>query len=229
MLVPLSLRVVRIRRSHHPALLFPGAPILAQTSSGMETHDEEVSPPPYSLHDPNPRPVLPTTLVPPRYTPNRSLLSGAAYFETRPLTLPQPDDLLSYYIRIPPTANPQAFPFPRPEHYLLERDVDYCDWTAFLNHLLPPTLGNPDGVCCLSAETFSRQRSICASVAEWNKEFFLPRGLRIVGDSPSCLCSVHSDWCEEIENSPDVWKRSRRTQVGNQQLEEKAAKRWSGA
>ena len=176
----------------------------------LQTIAEEVSPPPYTLCDPHPPPSFPTAVVSARYTSHDTLLSGAEYFKTRPITLPCPDDLLSYRIRVSPTASPQNLPFPQPEHYLLERDVDHDDWTAFLSHLLPQTVRKISGGCQLSAQTFTRQKSICACVAEWNKDFFIPRGLRIVGDCPSCLCSKHYKPSEEMEEIDNVWTRSPR-------------------
>ncbi|KAI9882869.1 MAG: hypothetical protein M1823_005378 [Watsoniomyces obsoletus] len=59
------------------------------------------------------------------------------YFAARPPPGWSPDEPLRHRLAIPPTADPDAFPFPQPGEMWLARDVNQLDWSTFLNYLLP--------------------------------------------------------------------------------------------
>ncbi|KAL9596541.1 MAG: hypothetical protein Q9219_005719 [cf. Caloplaca sp. 3 TL-2023] len=163
--------------------------------------DQELPPPPYSLHDPSPSSPTTTPNTAPCDNPH---VSGAAYFEMRPPTRPSPAGTLPCHIAVLPDATATHLPMPEPNRILVDRDVDSHDWITFVNHLLPdlpyhPTAKSnacqgksvdtkggfgrvePEQEALASSVTESeRQRKVKAVVEEWNQGFFLPRGIQIV-------------------------------------------------
>ena len=65
------------------------------------------------------------------------LQSSNDYFDSRPLTNPQPAETMTCRMSFDPNARRQDIHFPLPEQALLEKDVTVQDWFTFINHLYP--------------------------------------------------------------------------------------------
>ncbi|KAL8946753.1 MAG: hypothetical protein Q9222_006891 [Ikaeria aurantiellina] len=147
----------------------------------------QLPPPPYSLHDPTPRPT--DSIAGPD---SHDFPSAASYFESRRPTQPRRSSTLPCHIAVLHNTTIDDLPMPKPERILHDRDVNAQDWLTFINHLIPPQsqkngLGGAgekmaekmDGSHLHPAEP-QRQQMIKAVVEEWNRGFFLPRGIEIV-------------------------------------------------
>ncbi|KAI4194231.1 MAG: hypothetical protein LQ350_007896 [Teloschistes chrysophthalmus] len=153
--------------------------------------DEQLPPPPYSVHDPSPQPSS-TAPTEPR---NRSIfVSGAAYFEMRPPPLQRPAHVLRFRLASFPDTTADHLPMPEPKQSLVDRHVTPHDWMTFVNHLMPYETtrrhprekGGGKGAqtnTSVDQDTHptesERRHNAKATVDEWNQGFFLPRGVRI--------------------------------------------------
>ncbi|RDW91188.1 hypothetical protein BP5796_02353 [Coleophoma crateriformis] len=134
-----------------------------------------------------------------------SVSSAAVYIESRSFEGPAPSPLMVYSIVLDSHTNPDSLAYPDPEHAWLERDVTKNDWNTFLNHLFPThsTAVNEritnqklgvdwigDGLREIrlveqktdKLDTHSPTRRLTnleGTLAEWNDNFFKPRGLQI--------------------------------------------------
>ncbi|KAL9577053.1 MAG: hypothetical protein Q9212_006621 [Teloschistes hypoglaucus] len=153
--------------------------------------DEQLPPPPYSVHDPSPQPFS-TAPTEPRNT--SMFVSGAAYFEMRPPSVQRPAHALRFRVAVLPDSTPDHLPMPEPKQSLVDRDVTPHDWTTFVNHLIPYETtrrhtrekGGEKGIQSnipVDQDTYptesERRHNVKATVDEWNQGFFMPRGVRI--------------------------------------------------
>ncbi|KAL8665799.1 MAG: hypothetical protein Q9202_001921 [Teloschistes flavicans] len=147
--------------------------------------DEQLPPPPYTVHDPSPQstPTGPTKL---RNGP--IFVSGAAYFQMRPPQIRRPVLLLRLHLAAFPDTTPDHLSMPVPQN-LANKDVTPHDWMTFVNHLMayqatrtPPNEKGGEKIS-LNQDTqpteSERQQNVKATVEEWNQGFFRPRGVRI--------------------------------------------------
>ena len=65
------------------------------------------------------------------------LQSSNEYFDSRPLTNPQPGETTTCCINFDPNSRREDIHFPLPEHAMLEKDLTVEDWFTFINHLYP--------------------------------------------------------------------------------------------
>ncbi|KAI4194966.1 MAG: hypothetical protein LQ346_003578 [Caloplaca aetnensis] len=116
----------------------------------------------------------------------------------RPPARPKPAITLPVHIAVLPEAAIADLPMPEPKHILVDRDVESHDWSTFVNHILPNESAAPPsaGVKARASDEkgrvehtidldppsseFERQVAVKAVVEEWNRGFFLPRGIQIV-------------------------------------------------
>jgi hypothetical protein len=125
-------------------------------------------------------------------------LSAAPYFNMRPPPARQPGMTIVHNFNITHGTTASSVKFPKPEHSWMSRDVDMQDWQTFLRYLMPRqnSGSNMQGgdykiqsntkvtsgpVEKVETEAAFRRR-IEYQVAEWNDEFFKPRGLEVHAD-----------------------------------------------
>ena len=166
-----------------------------------------------------------------------SFISGVAYFEMHPPKPSRVTHMLSYRLNLPPDATPRSIPFPQPEHNMLDRDVDHQDWATFLHHLLfsptgeetldtneserPSVLRDMKGpqrgfhyssasghdIQQIKLARFRRCRDV---IEEWNRGFFLPRGLKIILNVQSAPnSSAIGNSSARRERAENQWESSR--------------------
>ncbi|KAL8688182.1 MAG: hypothetical protein Q9218_005846 [Villophora microphyllina] len=165
---------------------------------------DELPPPPYSLHDPSNNSSAASIAGQSCADAHNAAvhISGAAYFAMRPPPdCPRPASTRPCHIAVLPDTVAADLPMPEPIRLLIARDVYEHDWLSFVNHLVPYTADGPYRASAaeksvqLSASEpakvdgdalntnlieSDRQRIVGATVHEWNKGFFLPRGVEIV-------------------------------------------------
>ena len=161
----------------------------------MANQNGELPPPPYSLHDPTLTSSTSRYPVEDASGEQESNLhvSAAAYFEMRPPPSQRSSSTLPCHIAVLPGTTAEDLPLPEPKRILLERDVESHDWMTFVNHLVPYsslelTGKRPDQkhakpiqeLFAADASEPLRQKRVFSVVSEWNKGFFLPRGINIV-------------------------------------------------
>ncbi|KAL9035890.1 MAG: hypothetical protein Q9214_006382 [Letrouitia sp. 1 TL-2023] len=150
-------------------------------------------PPPYTPHAPNPPGLQEAsqTTISHRdglheLEAGSLFVSGVPYFEMRSPVRPRPSTTIPIHILVPSDTAFQDLPFPEPQSILEERDLHAGDWKAFVNHVIlcnaDQSLSKVDKSEDSIVELMhAKQRvAINAAVSEWNKNFFLPRGLEIV-------------------------------------------------
>ncbi|KAL8903705.1 MAG: hypothetical protein Q9207_003749 [Kuettlingeria erythrocarpa] len=115
----------------------------------------------------------------------------------RPPARRKPAITLPVHIAVLPEAALADLPMPEPKHILVDRDVESHDWSTFVNHILPYESSSPPaGVKARASDEkeraghtmdmyhpspeSERQVAVKAVVEEWNRGFFLPRGIQIV-------------------------------------------------
>jgi ankyrin repeat protein len=171
--------------------------------------DDIPPPPPYTIHDPTSirlgqspahhGEINSVLSQREQRVHDRLYLSGAAYFAMRPSTPRNLVDVLHYHMVFWPGATPDRIPFPQPDRNMRQRDVDDQDWAAFIIHLI----SNHDAIQQTQAqgmnlfrgksgqeepspthnptESMSLEQDCLQEVTtEWNKGFFIPRGLKIM-------------------------------------------------
>ena len=131
-------------------------------------------------------------------TPNNTAglpLSAASYLSTRPAPTTRAGRTVVHNFVITPGTAASALQFPKPEQVWMSRDVDREDWKTFLNYLIPKRpvrnasafqgdFNIQDGAESQNSGVIqeteaARRRRINHLVAEWNDEFFQPRGLKV--------------------------------------------------
>ncbi|RDW61090.1 hypothetical protein BP6252_12473 [Coleophoma cylindrospora] len=131
-----------------------------------------------------------------------SVSSAAVYFESRSFGGRVPSPLMVYSIVLNSHTSPDSLSYPDPEQTWLDRDVTKNDWNTFLNHLFPThstgvneritnqkldvnRIGDALRELRLveqKTDTHSPTRRLAnleGALAEWNDNFFKPRGLQI--------------------------------------------------
>ncbi|KAL8745263.1 MAG: hypothetical protein Q9184_007898, partial [Pyrenodesmia sp. 2 TL-2023] len=113
---------------------------------------------------------------------------------------PKATSTLPIHIAVLPDTTIADLPMPEPKPILVSRDVETHDWSTFVNHLIPHESAQPfAGVKGEAADEkegagiphrptdidpgrteSERQHTVKAVAEEWNRGFFLPRGIEIV-------------------------------------------------
>ena len=130
------------------------------------------------------RPSLPSEMPP----DENDISSAISYFEDRD----EPDlhragvylSLVEHTIAFNGETTRNELAFPLPIETYIARDVTSLDWSTFVKYLFPmhDEIRNAQRHSFVGQDTPARRDRILAVIAEWNENFFKPRGIRIRAD-----------------------------------------------